>query len=97
MSTWLEAYLLEVLIYGVENPKGTLLFYREELTLNYSVSVLFREAINYGRFAILCGGGGGWVRALAGLKGRAFALALIASPCALVVAAFDRRKLKRHK
>lgn len=36
------------------NPCGTLLFYAEELALPYPLRSLFREAVNYVRFSLLC-------------------------------------------
>jgi glycosyltransferase involved in cell wall biosynthesis len=78
----------------VKNPQGTLLFYKEELSLHYRAKALFREAINYVRFALLCGGLWGCARSLAELNGRARALALAALPAGSLAAILDARKLK---
>lgn len=78
----------------VKNPQGTLLFYKEELYLHYRAKALFREAVNYVRFALLCGGTWGCARALADLKGRPRALALAALPAGGLAAILDAQKLR---
>lgn len=73
----------------LRNPKGTLLFYREELALGFPRRALFREAANYVRFAIHAGRFG---EALRELEPRGRRLAILAAPLGLAAAILDRAK-----
>jgi glycosyltransferase involved in cell wall biosynthesis len=79
------------------NPAGTLLFYREELELRYPARKLYREAVNYCRFALLSGGAAAYAAAAAKLTHRARMLALAALPLGALAAVFDSWKLKRRR
>jgi glycosyltransferase involved in cell wall biosynthesis len=81
----------------VESPQGTLLFYKEELELEYPARYLFREATNFCRFALLSSGAYGCVRAINRLETRAKCLAIKALAFGALAAAMDIGKLKRQK
>lgn len=74
------------------NPRGTLLFYREALGLDYPPHRLYREAINFCRFAVAVGHRT-LLLELQSLDGRALMIALAALPAGLIAAALDRHKL----
>jgi glycosyltransferase involved in cell wall biosynthesis len=80
-----------------ENPEGTLLFYREELALEYPARKLFREAVNFCRFALLSRGLWGYARAIAPLRGRTKRLVLAALPFGAAAAVFDFPMIKRRR
>lgn len=78
----------------LRNPKGTLLFYREELALDFPGRALFREAANYARFAIHAGRFGSSLREL---EPRGRRLAILAAPLGLAAAIVDRMKVAGRK
>lgn len=76
----------------LRNPRGTLLFYAEELALPYSLSSLFREAVNYVRFRLLSLGKN---YPPPGLGARAKRIVALAAPMGLAVSVYDRMKFRK--
>jgi glycosyltransferase involved in cell wall biosynthesis len=74
----------------IANPRGTLLFYGEELGLAYPARALFREAVNFGRFALHAGSP---LREIRLLRGKARRLALLALPFGLLAYWLDLPRL----
>jgi glycosyltransferase involved in cell wall biosynthesis len=80
------------------NPRGTLLFYAEELELDYPAAALLREAANYCRFALQGPAGArGFAAAMRALEGRPRALAAAAFPVGALAAVLDRIRMGRRR
>jgi hypothetical protein len=78
----------------VDNPRGTLLFYSEEIELDYPARALFREAVNFCRFALQAPEGArGLLKSLRTLSARARRIALRALPIGFAAAILDRLRL----
>lgn len=80
----------------LDNPQGTMLFYREELGLDLPSRLLWREAINFGRFALHFGGLAGYFSEVLRLESPRRILAIAALPVALAVAWLDKARHPRR-